>query len=234
MELFPEGEQRGRVRRASGGGGPECTVSGIPRETFQPGDLEFPQISAPARPPRPACSPSGITPATSGVDKARWGCQQWQHLMLGACVGGGGGVGVGHAAVRLLGRHVARVAACRLRGAGLQGPGAGVPGAAARRGLHGTRAAQQRKPVSPWWGRSPAVQVRQRRNLPPAISLPSVYCRPLPQCSRARLRLWPNRPRCAARARPASLPDEPSPPLSCCGRCGRRRRRRRSWRWRAG
>ena len=85
---------------------------------------------------------------------------------MGACVGVGGGVGVGHAAGRLLGRHVARVAACRLRGAGLQGPGAGVPGAAARRGLHGTRAAQQRKPESPWWGRSPAVQVRQRRTPP--------------------------------------------------------------------
>ena len=44
--VFPEGEQRGRVRRASGGGGAEGTASGVTREAFQPGDLDFPQISA--------------------------------------------------------------------------------------------------------------------------------------------------------------------------------------------
>ena len=31
----------------------EGTASGVPREAFQPGDLAFPQISAPARAPRP-------------------------------------------------------------------------------------------------------------------------------------------------------------------------------------
>ena len=38
---------------------------GVPREAFQPGDLEFPQISAPARGPRPLLSPSGNTPKLS-------------------------------------------------------------------------------------------------------------------------------------------------------------------------
>ena len=45
-----------------GEGGPEFTASGVPREDFQPGDLAFPQISAPARAPRPLFSPSGNTP----------------------------------------------------------------------------------------------------------------------------------------------------------------------------
>ena len=45
---------RGRVRPAPGGGGPECTASGVPRETSGPGALDCPQIRAPARPPRPA------------------------------------------------------------------------------------------------------------------------------------------------------------------------------------
>ena len=50
------------MRRASGGGGPECTASGVPREAFQPGDLDFPPISAPARAPCPLIAPSGNTP----------------------------------------------------------------------------------------------------------------------------------------------------------------------------
>ena len=41
-----------------GGGGPEFTASGVPQEAFQPGDLAFPQIPAPARAPRPLFSPS--------------------------------------------------------------------------------------------------------------------------------------------------------------------------------
>ena len=44
------------------GGGPKFTASGVLREAFQPGDLAFPQISAPARAPRPLFSPSGNTP----------------------------------------------------------------------------------------------------------------------------------------------------------------------------
>ena len=36
-----------------GGEGAEGTASGVPQEAFQPGDLDFPQISAPARAPRP-------------------------------------------------------------------------------------------------------------------------------------------------------------------------------------
>ena len=59
--VIPEGGQGGRVRHASGGGGPEFTASGVPRETHGPGDLAFPQISAPARPPHPACPPSEIS-----------------------------------------------------------------------------------------------------------------------------------------------------------------------------
>ena len=51
--VFPEGEQRGRVRRASGGGGAKFTASGVPQEAFQPGDLAFPQISAPRARPSP-------------------------------------------------------------------------------------------------------------------------------------------------------------------------------------
>ena len=39
----------------------EGTASGVPREAFWPGDLAFPQISAPARAPRPLFSPSGNT-----------------------------------------------------------------------------------------------------------------------------------------------------------------------------
>ena len=42
LECSGEGEQRGRVRRASGGGGAEGTASGVPQEAFQPGDLDFP------------------------------------------------------------------------------------------------------------------------------------------------------------------------------------------------
>ena len=56
------GEQRGRVRRASGGGGAEGTASGMPWKAFQPGDRAFPPISAPARAPRPLFSPSGNSP----------------------------------------------------------------------------------------------------------------------------------------------------------------------------
>ena len=36
-----------------GGGGLECTASGVPQEDFQPGDLAFPQISAPPARPSP-------------------------------------------------------------------------------------------------------------------------------------------------------------------------------------
>ena len=56
QRLKGEGDARvgegGRVRPASGGGGPECTASGVARETCWPGDLAFPRISAPARPPQ--------------------------------------------------------------------------------------------------------------------------------------------------------------------------------------
>ena len=45
-------KNRGRVRPAPGGG-PEFTASGVPRETFQPGDPAFPPISAPRAPPSP-------------------------------------------------------------------------------------------------------------------------------------------------------------------------------------
>ena len=54
--VFPEGEQR--VRRPSGEGGRNARRAGVPREAVQPGDLIFPQISAPARAPRPLFPPS--------------------------------------------------------------------------------------------------------------------------------------------------------------------------------
>ena len=70
----------GRVRPASRGGGPECTASGVPREAFQPGDLAFPQISAPALPARPLFAPSRNTASSrkrrerlSERTPARWG-----------------------------------------------------------------------------------------------------------------------------------------------------------------
>ena len=59
--VFPEeGEQR-ECGAPGGEGGAEFTASGVPREAFQPGDLAFPQISAPRA--RPLFSPSGNTPA---------------------------------------------------------------------------------------------------------------------------------------------------------------------------
>ena len=76
----PEGNSGGRVRRASGGRGGKwrkARRSGVPREAFQPGDLAFPQISAPARAPRPLFSPSGNTPVKVGQPPVRprvgWG-----------------------------------------------------------------------------------------------------------------------------------------------------------------
>ena len=45
-----------------GEGGRKSRRSGVPGEAFQPGDPAFAQISAPARAPRPRCSPSGNTP----------------------------------------------------------------------------------------------------------------------------------------------------------------------------
>ena len=53
-----EGGQGGRVRPAMGCGAGIHGVRGVPRETSGPWDLAFPPISAPARPPRPACSMS--------------------------------------------------------------------------------------------------------------------------------------------------------------------------------
>ena len=49
--VFPEGEQRGRGRRASGEGGRKARRQGVPREDHGPWDRAFPQIYAPARPP---------------------------------------------------------------------------------------------------------------------------------------------------------------------------------------
>ena len=81
-----------RVRRASGGGGPEFTASGAPRETFRSGNRAFPPISAPARPPRPACSPSGITPWEEEVGEAsilhkQSGCAAASSFLAGRCGG---------------------------------------------------------------------------------------------------------------------------------------------------
>ena len=63
-----EGEQGASAARL-GGGGLECTASGVPREAFQPGDLALPQILAPARAPRPLFSPSGNTPNRTSRDR---------------------------------------------------------------------------------------------------------------------------------------------------------------------
>ena len=65
----------------------EGTASGVPREAFQPGDLAFPQISAPARAPRPLFSPSGNTHCL--VDLAHLGLALVKAITPGA--GGGRG-----------------------------------------------------------------------------------------------------------------------------------------------
>ena len=44
-----------------GEGGRNSRRQGVPRETYGAWDLDFPPISAPARPPRPACSPSSVS-----------------------------------------------------------------------------------------------------------------------------------------------------------------------------
>ena len=56
------GNSGGECGAPRGEGRAEFTASGVPREAFQPGDLALAPISAPARPPRPLFSPSGITP----------------------------------------------------------------------------------------------------------------------------------------------------------------------------
>ena len=43
--VFPEGDKRGRVRRAFGEGGRNSRRQGVPRETYGSWDLAFPQIS---------------------------------------------------------------------------------------------------------------------------------------------------------------------------------------------
>ena len=58
----------GAIAARLGGGGPEFTASGVPREAFQPGDLDFPRSLPPARAPRPLFSPSGNTPISPLVD----------------------------------------------------------------------------------------------------------------------------------------------------------------------
>ena len=56
------GNSGGECGAPRGEGRADFAASGVPREAFQPGDLAFAPISAPARPPRPLFSPSGITP----------------------------------------------------------------------------------------------------------------------------------------------------------------------------
>ena len=59
------GSTAGASAARLGGGGPEFTASGVTREAFQPGDLEFPRSPPPPRAPRPLFSPSGNTPLGS-------------------------------------------------------------------------------------------------------------------------------------------------------------------------
>ena len=92
--VSPEG---GRARPASEEGARNCTASGVPRETCGSGDRASPQISAPARPPRPAgCSLLGITPVCGQRAKAEVG-------PVGGRAGvasGGGGRGCAFSGVR--------------------------------------------------------------------------------------------------------------------------------------
>ena len=100
MECCPEGEQRGRVRRASGGGGPEFTASGVTREAFQPEDLAFSQISAPrARPSPPVFTlrkhSSWQTPGASHSSSTAEPVAARSARLGGDRSGGGGWVGAG-------------------------------------------------------------------------------------------------------------------------------------------
>ena len=90
LERVPEGEQRGRVWRASGRGGSrmaEGTASGVPREAFQPGDLAFPPISWPRRelllllsiagggfggPRKEGCGAAGLVAGRKRTGKTCW------------------------------------------------------------------------------------------------------------------------------------------------------------------
>ena len=71
-ERFRRVDRGGRVRPASEGETPNSRRQGAPREASGSWDRAFPPISAPARPPRPACPPSGITPLPAhGGGRAR-------------------------------------------------------------------------------------------------------------------------------------------------------------------
>ena len=60
--VFPEGEQRGRVRGASGEGGRKARRQGCLGRRSSPGTWYFPRSLPPVRAPCPLFSPSGNTP----------------------------------------------------------------------------------------------------------------------------------------------------------------------------
>ena len=123
--VFPEGGQRGRVRRALGEGGRKSRRQGVTREAFQPGDLEFSQIPAPTRRTRPLLSPSGNTPV-------KFSFSQRGSATAGPpprCCGGGPGQGRRPPAPRRAGpparQHVLRVHGASRPGRGKARKGAG-------------------------------------------------------------------------------------------------------------
>ena len=68
--VFPEGVQRGRVRRTSGEGGRKARRQGCVGRGSSPGIWIFPR-SLPPRPPRPLFSPSANTPLSELEDGGR-------------------------------------------------------------------------------------------------------------------------------------------------------------------
>ena len=61
------GWKQGASTAGLGEGGRNAPRQGVPRETFWPGSLAFPQISAPVRPPRPCFHPPRNTPGVRGA-----------------------------------------------------------------------------------------------------------------------------------------------------------------------
>jgi len=101
---------RGGECGAPRGGGPECTASGVPRESYGSWDRAFPPISAPGAPPRaPLVPPSGITPSTEFRQRDLQREPGWRWGGPGARAGGGAGRGAGAAP------PCARPRACRPR-----------------------------------------------------------------------------------------------------------------------
>ena len=154
---------------------------GVPRETFGSWDRAFPPISAPARPPRPACSPSGITPvgaAVSAVGAGRGARHRWRGgFRCGAGSSRAGGwVGSRslalHSTTRAIVasmlrlRHLNLPVGCKSRdrrpvpAGGVQGGEQGTVDAGDHRGSGASASTRERRP-SLGWRRSRSLRVAE-------------------------------------------------------------------------